>query len=86
VTGSFDFTTNSYIISNGCPQYRDPTNTAIVILKSIVNPFAVLETDPIQVIIKDKGLRVVSQLNAGGATVTTVMGTMNVNTLTADDT
>jgi hypothetical protein len=37
--GVLDYATNSYTITNGCPAYRDNTNTAIIIFSSITNPF-----------------------------------------------
>jgi hypothetical protein len=37
--GTLDYATNSYTITNGCPAYRDNTNTAIIIFSSITNPF-----------------------------------------------
>jgi hypothetical protein len=45
---------NSYIISNACPAYRDNTNTAILIMNKIVNPFYQVTTDPIEINISDK--------------------------------
>jgi hypothetical protein len=42
LTGQIDRTRNSYVISNACPSYRDNTNQAIIIFKSVTNPFYVV--------------------------------------------
>lgn len=86
LTGNIDYTTNSYIISNACPQYRDPTNTAIVTFKSIINPYYLVETDQIQVIIKDSGSRIVSEHTDNGPTVKTTEGGITVSNLASDNT
>jgi hypothetical protein len=74
------------VISNACPQYRDPTNTAIINFRSIINPYYKVDTDPIEIVIKDKGLRVVCELKDNGPIVSTTVGDLKANSLTSDDT
>ena len=84
LTGQKDTTTNSYIISDGCPSYRDNTNTAILQFNSLVNPFYQIQTGTIEIYISDAGQRLVCSTYGQGPTITTTTGDMVVGSLVSE--
>lgn len=79
--GQIDKARNSYVINNGCPQYRDNTNLAIILFRNIRNPFYQVMTDPIEILISDAGQRLVSTTNNAGPKLTTTAGGIKVEKL-----
>ncbi len=84
LSGSIDRTRNAYVITNGCPGYRDNTNTAILLFRSIRNPFYTITTGSIEIKISDSGQRLVCETAGQGPKATTTPGDITVKKLASE--